>query len=228
MSIDGVDNLIVEKFAIPLLLGLISWFLKDYALGIRKQREEAIREEWKRRLVEIWGPLFYWSGAVLFGGTKVGIDRHGVAELEKLMTQCAHLLPLRHYRVMVRLIEHATGQKTKPLSVQELNGTRAYIYGQIEVLNFVLYRQHVWFDPSNGADVFASIRLLVRTTTEIGIHLAIWIAITALLFALYVASDAGLNWLLWIVCGGVSLAVLGEVRRRMRVRKQMMQRLAVR
>ena len=62
----------LEKIALPAAVALISWFIKDFIFGLISKRREAMRREWEFRLREIWSPLYYWSGVVLFGNDSKG------------------------------------------------------------------------------------------------------------------------------------------------------------
>lgn len=224
-SLDQIDLVFWEKLVIPVILAVLSWFLKDYLVGIQRQRQEATRAEWKARLSEVWSPLFYWSGVIRFRDSSQSWERYGTKELGVVLSKAAHLLPLRHYHVLVRLLERATNQKTKDVSDQELANTRRYIYGQIEILNHALYGQYTWFDPANGSDVFGSARLALRVITELSIHLAIWLTIVLALLLMYVAFEHGYRWILVLPIGFIFFLMVAEVRRRVRLRRTILGRI---
>src|ERR1700730_1845359 len=150
-----------EKLVIPILVALFSWFLKDFFLGITNARDQTTREEWQFRLKEIWSPLYFWSGVLCFDGGPKSFERYGAKELSEVLAKAAYLLPKDHYNNFVRLLQQVTEQKTQVLSFEEFAKTRRYIYGQIEVLNHVLYRQYEWMDPATQTDVLASLRQLL-------------------------------------------------------------------
>ncbi len=215
------EALLWEKLVIPIVVALFSWFLKDYFLGITNSREKMTREEWKFRLTEVFGPLYLWSGVLCFDGGPRSFERYGAMQLSEVLAKAAYILPVDHYNAFVRLLEQATDQKTGSLSYAEFAKTRKYVYGQIEVLNHVLYKQYEWFDPATQTDVLASARQLLRLVTDMTIHLVVWLGIGMLLFGLYIAAIEGYEWILGIaaVCAGV--LALFEARRRRHLRRQM-------
>jgi hypothetical protein len=203
-----------EKLVIPLLVALVSWFLKDYMIGISNSREAATREEWSYRLAEIWSPLYFWSGVVCFEGGKRDLNKFGVKELSEAISKSAYILPTHHYNNLIRLLQQLSGEKTEPITLEEFAITRRYIFGQIEILRYALYGQYEWFNPKWKIDVFASPRQLLRLITEFAIHMVVWIVIASALFGLYVANNEGYAWIVWIAGGGVCVLAFFEVKRR--------------
>jgi len=161
-----------EKLVIPILVALFSWFLKDFFLGITNARDQTTREEWQFRLKEIWSPLYFWSGVLCFDGGPKSFERYGAKELSEVLAKAAYLLPKDHYNNFVRLLQQVTEQKTQVLSFEEFAKTRRYIYGQIEVLNHVLYRQYEWMDPATQTDVLASLRQLLSQNARMSSSLS--------------------------------------------------------
>src|SRR5688572_11542010 len=130
---------LVEKLAIPLVLGLVGWFVKDYLFTVYARRDELVRKEWEKRLLEVWSPLYYWSGVVMLSGRERGWDRHGMKELESILEKSAHLLPTQHYNNLIKLIQMLTGQVTAAPRISDLKLTRQFIHNKIVTLNYVLY-----------------------------------------------------------------------------------------
>jgi len=67
---DKLTVALIEKFILPLILGIVGWFVKDYLFAVYARRDELVRKEWERRLLEIWCPLYYWSGIVMLSGNQ--------------------------------------------------------------------------------------------------------------------------------------------------------------
>jgi hypothetical protein len=213
------DAVVWDKLVIPILVALFSWFLKDFFLGITNARERTTREEWEFRLKEVWGPLYLWSGVVCFDKKDKEI-RYGIEQLSEALARAAYLLPVEHYTNLIKLLQQATDQKTAPLSFADFAKTRRYIYGQIEVLNHVLYKQYEWLEPATQTDVLASAKQLLRLVTDLVVHLVVWITIGGLLFALYVAVHQGYEWILAILGIGACVLALVEAKRRRGLRRQ--------
>src|SRR5712691_10589806 len=111
---------LIEKLILPLILGTVGWFVKDYLFAVYARRDELVRKEWERRLLEIWCPLYYWSGIVMLSGNQKGWERHGLKELETILTRSAYVLPVRHYTNLIKLVQILTGLKTTEPSIEEL------------------------------------------------------------------------------------------------------------
>ncbi len=63
-SEDHLASILTEKLFIPLVLGIAGWFIKSFLFTEYARRNEAVRKEWEWRLLEVWSPLYYWSGIV--------------------------------------------------------------------------------------------------------------------------------------------------------------------
>lgn len=183
---------LVKNLLVPLTVALISWFIKDYIFAQQKAKQEFLRAERQRRLTAFWSPLYLWSGLILFPkyGDEKNIDK-AVSELIAALAGNAHLLPKKHYFVIVSLIEKVTVLPQKAIDMSVVNDTRAYIYRQIETLNFLLYKREAGFDPFINSTFlgppFAFLRIVAYTT----VHFLVWG-----LLVLY------LNWGYHILIGG--------------------------
>jgi hypothetical protein len=190
--------LLIEKLILPAILAIFGWFVKDYLFAVYARRDELVRKEWERRLLEVWCPLYYWSGIVMLSGKEKGWERHGLQELETILTRSAHLLPVQHYNNLIRLIQTLTGQKTPEPTISDLKLTRQYIYNQIKTFNYLLYRRSGWFEATTYTDFFASAKYLVRFTSQALKHILVWVIVVALFGATYLAY---VNKMYWVVAG---------------------------
>ena len=135
---DELGPTLIEKLIFPLIVGIVGWFLKDYLFAVYARRDELVRKEWERRLLEVWSPLYFWSGVILLDGKQKGWDRHGLKELEVILSKNANLLPIHHYNTLIKLIQTLTDQKTSAVDISQLKKTRQYIYDQVKTFNYLL------------------------------------------------------------------------------------------
>lgn len=216
----------IEKIVVPAAVALISWLIKDFIFGLYTRRNEALRREWEYRLKEIWSPLFYWSGIVLLDDVKKGWEKHGLTELEKILAKSAHLIPRKHYYVLMTVIELLTAQKTtKKPSLQELTKAREYIYSQIELLNYLLYRRSGMDDASINTNVLHPYRYLLRMFSLGIIHLGIWVIIAGVIMGIYFFYMEGYYRLLIIVALLLAIVFYVDVRKRREIRLEFEKRL---
>ena len=186
---------------VAIVIAILSWIVKNNFVGYVAKREEAAKKEWEFRLQKVWDPLFFWSGVVLFEPSKKDLEDpkncYGVKELSDVLQQAAHLIPLEHYRVFVRLLEIRTGQRNFELDLDKLKRARAYVYGQIETYNYVLFGRYAWFRATRHTDPLGSIRESLRFFGELLWHFVIWGILVVLMLTLVGA----------IYGGGTSVAV---------------------
>lgn len=182
----------LEQSIITACIALIGWAIKDIFLQNSIKKNEAVRIEWERRLKEIWSPLFYWSGVVLFNDSDKTWDRHGAKELENILIKSAHILPLEHYYTLVRLLEKATNQKTTPIKIDQIAKTRDFIYRQIQLLNYLLYRREDIYEADYSVDVMTPYKLLLRASSTAIIHLLVWVLIISIMGLMYFCYLKGL------------------------------------
>lgn len=217
---------IVEKSLITLGVGIISWLIKDLLIKTAIKRNEAARKEWEHRLKEIWSPLFYWSGVISFSDNSQGWQKHGIKELESILAKSAHLLPLEHYYILIRLIEGATKQKTGSVNINELTSTRDYIYRQVELLNYLLYRHEAIYEADVAVDVMAPYKFLLRATSALFLHIVVWLIIAAIIVGLYFSYLKGVLWPIAISVIVILLVVYFDTKERFEIYRQTRKRLS--
>ncbi len=221
----GLSDNLIAKLVIPLVLGLVSWFIKDHLVGLASKRENLARVEWERQLTEIWSPLFYWSGVVMFSNAKEGWEGYGRKEVGAILSRSAHLLPLEHYVTLIRVLEQLTKQNTKEPGKEELKKVRAYIYDQIEILNYQLFRKDGAFDPVANSDVFGSVRALFRLLSIAIRHLVIWVTVISVVFLLYVCYLEQLYWILFLFVVVLFVVSYFDVKRERKLYREMKEKL---
>lgn len=217
---------LIEKIVVPAAVALISWLIKDFIFGLYTRRNEALRREWEYRLKEIWSPLFYWSGIVLLDDVKKGWEKHGLIELEKILAKSAHLIPRPHYYVFMTVVELMTAQKTtkKPM-LQDITKAREYVYSQIELLNYLLYRSSGMDDVSIKTNVLHPYSYLLRMLSLGIIHLSIWIMIAGVIMGTYFFYMEGYYWLLVVIALVPAVVVIVDIRKRREIRLEFEKRL---
>jgi len=208
---------IFEKSLITAAVGIISWLVKDLLIKAAIKRNEAARKEWDHRLKEIWSPLFYWSGVISFSDSSQGWQKHGVKELESILAKSAHLLPTEHYYNLIKIIESATDQKTKSASIKELMKTRDYIYRQVELLNYLLYRHETIYEADVTVDVLAPYKFLLRGASALFLHLLVWAVIASIIIGLYISYSKGILWPIALPIIFLLIASYFDIRKRIQI-----------
>jgi len=216
----------IEQALMPLVIGLISWLIKDLLVKTASKRNEAVRKEWEYRLKEIWSPLFYWSGIVIFSDSERGWKRHGLKELGDILTKSAHLLPLTHYHSLIRLLEGATDQKTSLVSLDQIKNTRDYIYKQIELMNYLVYRHQMMYEPDFAVDITKPYKLLLRGITTVLFHLFIWGLIAGVLYTLYFCFTIDVIWPIIIFLAILIILVCIDLKKRIDIHREIKKRVA--
>lgn len=220
------NNLIVvllEKLILPLIFGVVGWFVKDYLLAIYARRNELVRKEWEWRLIEVWCPLYYWSGIVMLDGVQKGWERHGLKELETILTRSAHLLPVQHYNNLIKLMQILTEQKTTDPSISELKLTREYIYNRVKTFNYLLYRRSGWFETTTYTDFFASVKYVVRFTSQALKHILVWLIVVALFGGTYIAYVNELHWIVVTVFACLLAPIMYDWYRQIKIHQEIKQ-----
>lgn len=220
---DKIDPLILEKLILPLILGIVGWFVKDYLFAVYARRDEIVRREWERRLLEVWSPLYYWSGIVMLSGKGKGWERHGLKELEAILARSAHLLPAQHYNNLIKLMQTLTGQETAAPEIGDLKLTRRYIYDQVKTFNYLLYRRSGWFEATTYTDFFASVKYLLRFTSQALKHLVVWLLVVGLLGGTYLAYVNRMYWLVGVAIFFVLVPILYDWRRQIKLHQMLSQ-----
>lgn len=174
---------IVKILVAPILVALVSWLIKDYIFAQQRAKQEMLRNEWNRRLTTFWSPLFLWSGMVLFPKSDDGKNiEKAVAELTTVLAGNAHLLPKKHYHVIIMLIEKATVLPEREVYLEDICDTRAYVYRQIEILNYLLYKRDNSFDPLSNATFIVAPFALLRVIANATMHLLGWALLAGFLY----------------------------------------------
>jgi hypothetical protein len=217
-----------QAWALTVVVGVLGWLVKDFFFGVIAKRDDLIRAEWKDMLKGLWCPLFYWSGVINYGDGRAGWDGHGIAELEKLLAASAHLIPLKHYRTLMTALEHASGLERVPPEINEIKDTHDYIYGQIEALNYLLYRHPAGYAPVSATDWLAAPKAAFRFLSLMLLHLFVWTIIVVALGTVYYASTKRVYWPVAILASFFMLVLAVDWRQRFRLHRELAQRLKAR
>ena len=212
------------KLVVPAIVGLFSWLIKDFIFGLISRRNEQLRKEWEYRLNEIWSPLFYWSGVVMFDEKAKGWDKHGIKEMEVILAKSAHLLPSKHYRTLIKLLEMQTGQPTKRIKLEDIVKTRDHIYKQIELLNYLLHRRSS-IDALDATDILSPYKILLRLLSFGAFHLVIWVFIILIVFILYSLYINQHYWVMTLLVIIFAIVVAIDVQKRMDIHREVKKRL---
>lgn len=168
----------------PLAVALISWLVKDYIFAVLRKKQEALRGEWSDRLKSFWSPLFFWMGVGLAYASSKQKAEEAVKALEGLLAQHAHLLPQTHYYTVIKLIERLTVLPGRKIDLSEIRDTHAYVKGQIELLNFLLYKKDFGFDPKTQTSLVGSQQAFLRLISQTITHVVTWGLLGLYLYAL--------------------------------------------
>ena len=219
----------IDKFVVPAVVALVSWLIKDFLFDLSVKRNEALRREWEFRLKEIWSPLYFWSGIVLFADNAKEWDKHGLADLEKTLAKSTHLIPRKQLYTFVKLVELASGQKTAKPTIDEIQKAREYVYSQIELLNYLLYRKTGMDDVSVKTNLLHPYRHLLRLLSPGVTHLAMWVAISGLILAVYSLYSEGYYWPLGVVAVSILVLIVVlvwvDIRKRKEIEREIQKRV---
>jgi hypothetical protein len=184
-----IQSILLGNLIAPLIVGIVGWVIKDVIVDLYKVRQKEIREERLFRLREFYCPLFFWSGVALFDASK-SKQEFGLQQLSALLEKGASLLPIQHYHVFIKLVERLAGQPTAQPLPDQIQKARDYVYSQIELLNFVLFRQSDDFDPKSDIDIFRTLKRVLRIAMSGAIQLALWVvSIVLVYFVYYIATS---------------------------------------
>jgi len=215
---DNID-IDIQKTIITFVLGFLSWILKDWMFKSISSRDESLKREWEYRLKEVWSPLYYWTGILFFSGKEIGWLKHGISQIEKIISSNAHLIPKDHYYVLIKMIEEATGQNTTGLSIETTRKTRNYICKQIEILNFLLYKNNIYFDLKAAVDPFIHYKVLLRVLSSIVLNIAIWAIIFGVFWISYALYVKGNYVLISIIIVILVIIAIYEIKQRFKIKK---------
>ena len=79
-------------------------------------------------------------------------------------------------------------EPNRELSLREIYDTREYIFRQIEILNFVLYKRSILFDPKVYTTLFGVYQNSFRALSQATFHLLSWALIATYGYLLYIFS----------------------------------------
>lgn len=212
---------LIKVLVAPILVTLISWLIKDYLFAQQKAKQNLLRAEWEKRLTTFWSPLFLWSGMILFDkyGDGKNIEK-SVSELTAVLAGNAHLLPRKHYFVIISLIEKATVLPNKSLNLKDVNNTRAYIYRQIEILNYLLYKRDSSFDPLTSTAFIGLPLALIKVAANATLHLLAWGLLVGFVYLGYYLFNKGLIFLLAIYSLVLVLPLWVDAERNIEIRRE--------
>ncbi|MBU4143249.1 hypothetical protein KJ590_04635 [Patescibacteria group bacterium] len=172
-----------EEVLIPTLVGVGGWFVKNFLFGLFQKRNQLKRVEWEYRLKEIYCPLYFWSGLLV-----MQMDRQvhaSVCEhLQEVLAKAAYVLPKDHYYTLIKLLEVAHNQETSGVPDTQRDSLRSYLYGQIEVLNFILYRSQETGGVGDISATLSPYRSLLRLFFIGATHLLVWGLIALIIYGL--------------------------------------------
>lgn len=211
-----MDYLDKEVLA-PLAVALISWLVKDYIFAVLRKKQEALRTEWSDRLKSFWSPLFFWMGVGLAYASSKQKAEEAVKALEGLLAQHAHLIPQTHYYTVIKLIEKLTVLPGRKIDLDEIQDTHAYVRGQIELLNFLLYKKDFGFDPKTQTSVLGSQQALLRLVSQTIIHVVTWGLLGLYLYALGFLFLADRWFWLTILLSPLAIAVWRDGSKRLKL-----------
>lgn len=215
----------LEKMLITAVVALVSWVIKDLFFGSVAKRNEALHREWEYRLKEVWSPLYYWSGIILFDSDSKGWEKHGLKELESLIARCAYLIPKKHYYTLIKLVQIFAGQDTKRPTQEEIIETHNYFYKQIELLNYLLYRSSDLDDVGSRSNVLYPYKYLLRIVSNGILHILIWIVIISLVFGIYWLFTHQIYWPVALIFLIFVIVIIADIRKRDEIKKQIEGRL---
>jgi len=192
---DLMKTLAETNTVLVTVVAILSWVVKNYFVQYLVKRDELARKEWEFRLLEVWSPLHFWSGVILFDSPKRDAEDPknalGVKEFAKILEKSAHLIPQEHYALFVRALEIKTKQKAGTLDIEKYKRARTFAYGQIETLNYLLYGRYPWFSAVRQSDPLGSVREFSRWIAEMLWHLLLWGFIAVILMVAFLALAEG-------------------------------------
>lgn len=212
-----------KQIVAPLAVALLSWLVKDYIVASLQKRQEALRKEWLDRLTAFWSPLFFWIGASLTYTSSKQKSDEVVKALEGLLSKNAHLLPDRHYVVIVKLIEKLTVLPDREIDVADVTTTRAYAQRQIELLNFLLYKKDATYDPRAHASLLGSQQALLRAMVQTILHFVAWGSLGLYLYSTYYLFTEDRMLPLALLLTPILIAIWTDVRKRLQMKKEIEQ-----
>jgi hypothetical protein len=213
----------LQKYLLPSVIALASWLLKNFFVNLYQIKAEQVRKEFLFQLREIYSPLFYWSGVVQFNETR-NKDHIGVCELHDILKKSITLIPSEHFLIFARLTEYASGQNVTPIPTHKIDKSRDWVYSQIEMINYLLFRRSGNFNLKDQFTVYGGIGAFSQIAVSTIINLSIWLIFALVLTALYYSIKGNLYVILLTIVIVVLISIT-EIRRRILFRKVMGKRL---
>ena len=214
-----MDNF--NELLIPALVAFVSWFVKDFIVELISKRNDITRREWEYRLKEVLCPLYFWSGVITFDNKSPDGMRHGTAELGSALAKSAYVVPMKFYHTLVKLVELAYKQETTLPTDDQVLALREYLFGQIVLLNYVLYRRSEYGDIMASTDLRYQYRYILRVILVATTHVLIWLGISVLLGALYWSFANGIFWPLMLFGFFVLVLFIVDYNKRKDIRAKM-------
>ncbi|MBE0598264.1 MAG: hypothetical protein IH614_13430 [Desulfuromonadales bacterium] len=169
-----------QTILFPSILAVVGWLIKNYIFGLITKRNEIAHREFEYRLKEIFTPLYYYTGKILFERDSNTGDDIVARQLDILLSKAAYIIPKRHFHTIVKLVETNCSQNTSSISENDYINTRQFLYGQIEILNFILYSGPE-FDIRVKTHLFQSYKYLIRYILTGIYHILVWAIIVMLI-----------------------------------------------
>jgi len=190
----------VQKALIALVLGLVSWLAKDVIFNQRKERIGLIVAEHRKRLEEIWSPLYFYTSLILMDSNKRDRwDHPGVHELQDILEKSVHIIPTKHFKTLVKLLEGRTEQNTLLLDLEEYKSTKLYIFKQIQISDYIVFKKYIDFNPILEATTLPNLSSAMRQFNGLVINLLIWAGIAAIFYIGVYLIKNSIYWVLLLI-----------------------------
>jgi hypothetical protein len=118
-----------------------------------------------------------------------------------------------------------SGQQTQRVNLDEITKTRDYIYKQIELLNYLLYRKKGIFDAMETTDILSPYKIALRLLSVGAFHILIWIIIVSGLVGIYLLYMKDYYLPLGIVALIFVVIISVDVKKRLEFHKEIKKRL---
>ena len=173
----------VQQHLMALIVGLVSWLIKNVIFKQRNERVSLIVAEHRKRLEDVWSPPHFYTGLILMDSTRVDKWCHpGVREIQKIMEKSAHIIPSNHFQMLVKLLEGRTEQNTGTLDIEDFRSTKLYFIKQIQICDYIVFKKYIDFNPILETSKWPSFSSLLRQLNGVVISLMIWAAIASIFY----------------------------------------------
>jgi len=207
-------------------IGLAAWFVKDFLFGVFRKRAALERQEWEYRLKEVYCPLYFWSGLLMFT-VRDDVRTNLAASLNEVMARSAYAVSRPHYHTLVRLVERAYDQRTTRVSEESVNATRRYLYDHIEALTALLYRMEAAAGVGDPASVLEPFKRTVRLVLIGASQLLVWAIVAGAISGVLALTRAQGSVLLGALVVMLLILLLVDVRHRRSLLEGVRKRLQV-